>query len=1293
MRNKRGRPAGPPHTPGVPSVPTALDHLLSQAFAHYTADRLAEAETLCRQILAAFPNHAVALHLLGVIAYQVGQIPVALELIDGALQSNPQSAEIWNHRGAILHALRRYPEALASYDRAIALNPSYADAHNNRGNTLHSLHRYQEALAACDRALAIRPDHPEALNNRRNALQSLNLANPNPSKLASSGRDLVFYCGPGGETWNPDTVETTGIGGSEEAVLWLSRLLHQRGWNVTVYADCGAEEKDYDGVSWKPYWMWNYRDKQDITVIWRYPQVASCEINSDKVILDLHDVMSESQFTSDSLRRIYRIFVKSRFHRSLYPHIPDEKFVIAPNGIDAKVFEGNGNRDPLLLINTSAADRSLEAFVDCFEEIKKQVPLAKAQWAYGWSGFDSAFSSDPQKMEWKIRIRDRLKELGVEERGRISHAEVAEMYRQASIFAYPSEFAEIDCISLSKAMAAGAIPITTDFAALGEKSGHGGVFIHSKKTKDDWTQLHKFHFEMTDPEQKSQFVREAVKLLLNPPSEAAREPMREWAKPTFDWNKVADCWNQVFVSQSAAQPPASLTSPTADQLLQEALAHHRASQLSQAEALYRQILQSSPDHFDALHLLGVVAHQVGRNELAIQLIGRAIRINPNYPDAYSNRGVALDALRQFQAALEDYDKAILLRPASGAAYSSRGGTLAALQRYQEALESCDRAIQIEPGLAAAYSNRAIALHGLGQYEAALESSERAIQLKPDFSGAHTGRGNALHVLQRYQEAVGSYDKTIQVNPHIADVHNNRAAALLLLRRYSAALESCDRAIQINPDFAEAFANRGSILFELQDHRSALESFQKAILLKPGLEYLPGLRLHMKRSICNWEDTEDEVRDIEKRLDRGERVVYPFVALAVTDSPAVHRKAAEIYACDKCSPRPGFIPAPRLTHRERIRIGYFSTDFYNHATSYLMAELFERHDRNRFEVLGFSFGPDVRDEMRDRVSAAMDRFIDVRDLPDRAIAQLSRKLEVDMAIDLKGFTNGCRPGIFAERAAPIQVSYLGYPGTMGADCMDYLIADHTLIPEADQRHYSEKIVYLPDCYQANDRRRGISAKPFTRAGEGLPENDFVYCCFNNNFKIVPDTFAIWMRILNRVEGSVLWLLEDNPSASTNLRKEAERRGIAPERLIFAGRLPLAEHLARHRLADLSLDTLPYNAHTTASDALWAGLPVLTCMGNAFAGRVAASILRAIDLSELITTSEQEYQALAIELALDRERLFHLRERLDRNRLTSPLFDSSAFTCHLEAAYTAMYARLQSNLPPDHIQIARPLPPRN
>jgi predicted O-linked N-acetylglucosamine transferase (SPINDLY family) len=1116
MRKKHNHPPRKPKTPAPPSS----DALLQEAIAHHQAGRLPEAEAGYRQVLAAEPTHLVALHLLGVIAYQVQQYPVALQLIDAALQANPQYAEAHINRGVVLHAMQQYAAAVHSYAQAIALNPDSAEAYNNRGNSLHSLGEDQASLESCDRAIALRPDYPDAWNNRGVALQALqqyaeaiasfdraielrpdyadaysnrgnamqthNLSSKVIGKRETSGRDLVFYCAPTVEVWNPEVARTHGIGGSEEAVIWLSGLLHRRGWNVTVYANCGLEERTYSGVRWLPYWQWNYRDRQDITILWRYPHLVENEINSDKVLVDLHDVIPESELSPTRIAKIERIFVKSKFHRSLFPSVPDEKFAIIPNGIDAKLFEQSIDRDPHLLINTSAADRSLEAFLDCFEQIKRQVPEAWAQWAYGWGAWDSAHGANPAAIEWRLAMQTRMRNLGVEELGRLNHSDIAFLYGRASIFAYPSEMAEIDCISLTKAMAAGALPITTDFAALGDKAGHGGVFLPSQKTKDNWAQPGQFHFEMTDPAQKARFVEHAIDLLRNPPDEGARESMRQWARSTFDWNVVADAWH-----------------------------------------------------------------------------------------------LALSGPTQHQAALENYDKALAL------------------------------------------------------------------------------------------------------NPNLAEAHNNRGSALQSLLDFQAALASFDKAIELKPGYADAHANRANALLALKNFPAALASFERTLALDPGFEYLRGTHLYLKRLLCDWSDSEAEAAQLDAAILAGERAALPFATLALIDSPAVQRHAADTYTREKFPPRTALTP-PHLAH-DKIRIGYFSADFYNHATSYLMAELFEQHDRSRFEILGFSFGPPAADEMGRRVAAAMDRFLDVRAMSDTEIAQLSRSLEIDIAVDLKGYTRDHRAGIFAERAAPIQVSYLAYPGTMGAPYIDYLIADRTIVPDDLRQHYSERIVALPDSYQPNDSHRRISSHPASRAAEQLPDAAFVFCCFNNAYKITPSVFDSWMRILSRVDGSVLWLLEENAATSSNLHAEALRRGVSADRILFAQPVALPEHLARLSLADLFLDTLPYNAHTTASDALWSGLPVLTRIGETFAGRVAASLLRAVGLPELITNTAQEYEQLAIDLAREPERLRALRDRLKANRNTAPLFDTPAYTRHLEAAYIAMYWRRTAGLAPDHLSI--------
>jgi len=424
-------------------------------------------------------------------------------------------------------------------------------------------------------------------------------------------------------------------------------------------------------------------------------------------------------------------------------------------------------------------------------------------------------------------------------------------------------------------------------------------------------------------------------------------------------------------------------------------------------------------------------------------------------------------------------------------------------------------------------------------------------------------------------------------------------------------------------------------------------------------------------LCDWRGLDDQSRRLLSRVRSGALIPLPFTIVMVPSTPADQLQAAKLAGQDRYpSAREPLWRGEKYRH-DRIRLAYLSADFHDHATAWLMAGLFELHDRSRFETTALSYGPSVESEMRQRLQRSFDRFIDVREQPDQEVAVLIRRLEIDIAIDLKGFTQSARTNILALRPAPIQVSYMGYPGTMGADYIDYILADHFVIPDDHRQWYSEKVVYLPDSYQTNDSRRRIADRAPTRDEAHLPQAGFVFCSFNAAYKITPEFFTIWIRLLGAIEGSVLWLVEEGAATTDNLRREAAERGISAERLVFAPKVGNEAHLARHRLADLFLDTLPYNAHTTASDALWAGLPVLTCLGSTFAGRVAASLLTAVGLPELITTSLDEYEALALRLAREPELLSSFRSRLAKNRLTYPLFDTERHARHVEAAFTRMW----------------------
>ena len=632
-----------------------------------------------------------------------------------------------------------------------------------------------------------------------------------------------------------------------------------------------------------------------------------------------------------------------------------------------------------------------------------------------------------------------------------------------------------------------------------------------------------------------------------------------------------------------------------------------------------------------------------------------------------------------------YDELLILNPKHFDALYMSGVIAYQVGYVGEAERFFSLAVGIKPDHADAFYNRGITLHELKRFDEALASYEKAISIKSDYAAAFNNRGNTLADLKRYDEALANYDKAIAIKPDYADAFNNRGNTLHELKRFDEALASYDKAIAIKPDFADAFNNCVNTLTDLKRYDEALASYEKAITIKPDYEYLFGFWLYIKMMTSDWSNSERLLNELQVKIRDIKSVTPPFPVLALFDDCELSSIAARQWMDQKFPSNPIAAPFEKERIHSKKRLGYFSADFHDHATAHLMAELFERHDRNRFELYAFSFGPKSEDGMRQRLEASFDSFIDVRFQSDQEVAALSRTLGIDIAIDLKGITNGARPGIFAHRCARVQVNYIGYPGTMAADYIDYMIADQIVIPVKNQLFYSEKIVYLPGSYQANDSKREISNKEFTRSELGLPPQGFVFCCFNNSYKILPAVFDSWMRILKAVDASVLWLLDDNDTSTRNLKREASNRGISPERLVFGKRMPLAEHLARHRCADLFLDTHPCNAHTTASDALWAGLPVLTRIGESFAARVAGSLLSAVGLPELITNTTDEYEQLAIRLATHRDEIQALKHKLAHQRLSSKLFDTASYVRHLEAAYTRMYERDQAGLEPDHIYI--------
>jgi predicted O-linked N-acetylglucosamine transferase (SPINDLY family) len=687
-------------------------------------------------------------------------------------------------------------------------------------------------------------------------------------------------------------------------------------------------------------------------------------------------------------------------------------------------------------------------------------------------------------------------------------------------------------------------------------------------------------------------------------------------------------------------------------LLDKAENCRRHGRFKEARRVLDGILTSDPDSFAARLLRGVVLCEMGRHGESLPDLRAALSINPRSAEANCAMGHALETTGAHADSLAFFDSAIGIDPAFGDAHYGKGVALRALKKNEEAIRSFDRALELSPRDSQAWSNR----------------------------------GNALHDLKRYEDALVCYDRALAIEPRFARALMNRAATLAILKRHSDALACYDRALAINPKDADALYERSRALLYLKRFEDAAAGFEQVLALNPGHAYASGMLISALGHCCKWSRYFTLRTSLTQDVERGKRASTPFVFLSVSDSPAAQKSCAETFVADEFPPQSIATRERERPSHQKIRLAYMSADYYEHPTSFLIAGLIERHDRTRFETIAVSLAPDLpRSGMQQRLRAAFDKFIDASGMDDRNLAEYLRELEVDVLVDLGGFTQESRTGVLACRPAPIQVNYLGYPGTLGAEYADYILADRFVIPDGSSELFAEKIVRLPDCFQANDLSRRIAEPAPTRAEMELPEEGIVFCSFNNSYKIKPPVFDAWMRILDGVPGSVLWLLGDQACVVANLSKEATTRGIDPSRLVFAKRAPYEEYLARYRLADLFLDTLPFNAGATASDALWAGLPLLTCAGQSFAARMAGSLLNAVGLSELITYSMQDYESLALRLARNPHVLADTRKRLVANRATFPLFDTDRFRRNIERAYTEMWRRFRDGLSPASLDI--------
>lgn len=637
-----------------------------------------------------------------------------------------------------------------------------------------------------------------------------------------------------------------------------------------------------------------------------------------------------------------------------------------------------------------------------------------------------------------------------------------------------------------------------------------------------------------------------------------------------------------------------------------------------------------------------------------------------------NQGQLNAVIEKSQRILEQYPKAFIVWNILGSAAAQTG-------KFNKAIYAFEKAISYNSNFAEAYHNMATALNDLDRLEEATKAYERVIELQPDSATAYFNLATALQKQKQLKKSVNAFKKAIQIKSDYAEAYNNLGNSLQELGKLQEAKEAYSKAVSNKPNFVEALNNLGHVLRDLGQLEEALDAYKVAAEINPDYASARASILDLQAEICNWQELEAH-KYLWKDLGIVGSSVPPFSFLSFEDNPERHRLRSENYAAEKFPQKPLAFSKEVTKRPKRLRIGYFSSDFGSHPISYLISKMLSLHDRDKFEIFAYSFGKNTEDPWRDKVIESVDVFSDVRNMNSREVALLARKHKIDIAIDLNGHTKGTRLEIFAFRAAPIQMSYLGIAMSTGAKFMDYLIADRISIKVEDEPHYSEAIMWLPDCYQVTDNSAKISKVQLNRSDAGLPENGFVFCCFNQNRKITPDVFNIWMRILHKIDGSVLWLLRSNKISEFNLRREAVKRGISEHRLVFADRLPVEEHLARHNLADLFLDTFNFNSGATGTAALWAGLPVVSKIGKSFSARVGASMLSSIGLEELIASCDDNYEGIILELATNSDRLKLVREKLFEHKRTSPLFDTERFTKNLERGYELAFRHYVDGLGP-------------
>lgn len=1304
---------------------------LAQAVTLHQKGLLAQAEGFYMEALRINPEQFDALHLLGVVAQQQGQASKAVDLISQAIAINPEVAAAYSNLGLALMDLGRNAEAEGCFNKALDLQTDYVDAYFNKGNVLHKLGKLEEAVISFSRALNLRPSHAAAWFNQAKVLMDLG----RHEEAITSSRQAIRYNPNDADGFYNLGNALQELNRFEEALAQYLQALKLNPNNPEILNNCGScliqlnrfeSALSYidQALRLNPQFANSLNNRGHILLKFNQLEEAlDCFNQALQIQPNNCGYLINKGATLDDLGRYKECLETYAEALRLFPNSADahwnESLARLANGElelgfakyewrrKTKTFNNSNFNytQPLWLGQVPIAGKTLlivgeQGFGDTIQfcrfgqqatalgaKVLLAVPKELKHLIRSLEGVEGVYTegdvvqsfdfycpmlslplalkikletipaktkyltADPDRVaSWSERLGPKnLPRIGLAWSGRPTHLNdsnrsipltdlVRLAVRQGKFYCIQKEIRETDRALLHNHP---------------EISFFGNELLDFSDTAALIENLDLVITVDTSVAHLAAALGKPVWLLLSKRSDwrwlKDRSDSPWYPSVTLfrqtqlgDWASVIDRVSWELSQHLGLAPPVSNTAT--QKTLAQAIEHQRQGQHREARTLYQTLLRDDPDNFDALHYLGLSFVETGEHTRGIGLIRQALRINPVHAAALVNLGTALSNNNQLYEALDCFAQALKLQPNNADTYNNQGNALLKLKRHAEALQSYDIALQLQPTHAIALNNRGNALKELGDPQAAIESYQAAIRLNPYYADAFVNQGNAYKAQARFNDALASYGQ----------------------------------ALRIKPNSVEAFYNQATVFEELRRYDQAAQAFALAQALNPNYPYAVGQKLFCRLYCCDWTNYAADRDAVIQAVRANQKAINPFGLLAISVDKEDHLRCAQVHFAETYGHiKPGLPPLPLALnrHHEKIRIAYLSADFRDHAVAYLLAGLFENHDRQRFETYAISLSPVAESPMRQRLQGAFDYFADINNASDLDVALWMRTQEIDIAIDLTGYTGKGRTGILAHRPAPIQVSYLGYPSTLGGNHIDYLIADRQIIPPDQQPYYTEKLVYLPDTYWVNDDKLPQLPPPPSRAQAGLPDQGFVFCCFNNTFKITPEVFACWMRLLHRVESSVLWLYGGGAEiAKINLRKKAANQGINPERLIFAKMLPdRIDHLARHPLADLFLDTLPYNAHTTASDALWAGLPILTCQGSAFPGRVAASLLQAIGLPELITQNMAEYENLALQLATQPRLLAEIKAKLLNNRETYPLFDTERFRNHLETAYIAMMER--------------------